>query len=252
MNLNIAYEIWKASGDYSLSQSSLRKYKFTHDHFLLDAYLKMRVFLAVQFTSGTMVKMITDHCNDASNFAKVEDYQPMIELLKAVDRLIDIMNGKRSKARNAELIDHPRHAYIEELFGILRLFEEWRVEAGKNKSRFITYQTYEDLKWMVLGLAATAGLYLKEDRSLAMHQGRSGSDCCEHFFSRMRSRNSNPNAQQAREMASNVSSNLGMLGDIVREVGGNSSSAPTEAVLGQELMMPLEQNANDRKRKRAT
>ena len=39
--------------------------------------------------------------------------------------------------------------------------------------------------WMVFGVAAVASLYLKEDGSLSMHQGRSGSDVCEHFFRRL-------------------------------------------------------------------
>ena len=59
MNLNQLYEMWKASGDADVvGGASVRLYKFTHDHFKLNAYLKMRVFLAVQIPSQTMITMI--------------------------------------------------------------------------------------------------------------------------------------------------------------------------------------------------
>ena len=63
---------------------------------------------------------------------------------------------------------------------------------------------------MVFGVAAHAALYLKTDGSNTMHQGRSGTDVCEHFFAMIRYMNSNPTMQQAREGASKVSSGIGM------------------------------------------
>ena len=36
--------------------------------------------------------------------------------------------------------------------------------------------------WLVFGVAAVAKTYLNPDKSIAMHQGRSGSDVYEHFF----------------------------------------------------------------------
>ena len=42
MELQTLYEIWLASGYADVTGgASLRKYKFTHDYFKLDAYLKM-------------------------------------------------------------------------------------------------------------------------------------------------------------------------------------------------------------------
>ena len=66
---------------------------------------------------------------------------------------------------------------------ILQLFKEW-----KDKSsifEFITPQTYEDLKWMVFGMAEVACTYLDSDKKEKIHQGRSGSDVCEHFLQRL-------------------------------------------------------------------
>ena len=80
-------------------------YKFTHDHFQLNSYLKMRVFLALQTTSQTTVKMIRDYCDDDSNSTAIKDYQPMIDLFLKVDRLVDIMNSS-TKKEGVELINH--------------------------------------------------------------------------------------------------------------------------------------------------
>ena len=53
----------------------------------------------------------------------------------------------------------------------------WRVY-----KKIITQYTYEDLVLMVFGVNAIASLYLTEDMGKTLHQGRSGSDACEHFL----------------------------------------------------------------------
>ena len=208
--LEIVFDIWQASGDSDVShRANVRKYRFTHDHFQLTTYLKMRVFLAIQIMSQMCIRMIRDVC-ETDNDYRLDDYKPMIELFDKVDRLVDIMNGA-SEPRNVENINEPRHKHVLELFGVLRLFEEWREECGGFNENFIAQQTWEDLVWMVFGVAGAA-CNLEDDGSLVMHQGRSGSDVCEHFFSQVRYINSNPNAQQAREGASALSGDLGMHG----------------------------------------
>ncbi|KAL7527937.1 hypothetical protein ACHAXR_003152, partial [Thalassiosira sp. AJA248-18] len=243
MKLGMLYEIWKASGDADLmGGAAVRLYKFTHDHFNLNSYSKMRVFLAVQVSSQTMIQMIKDHCDCVENLADIEEFAPIIELFDKVDRLVDIMNGsnqKKGKVRNVQLINHPKHGHISELFDILRVFEEWKNEVGGDTKKFITNYTYEDLVWMVFGVAATACLYLKEDGIDAMHQGRSGSDVCEHFFSMIRYINSNPTGQQAREGASTVSGGIGMYATSFKfDNKANAGGAPRHTA--EELMAPLE------------
>ena len=51
--------------------------------------------------------------------------------------------------------------------------------------KFITQESYEDLCWMVFGTAGVACTYLDKNWRLKMHQGRSGSDVCEHFFAKI-------------------------------------------------------------------
>ena len=127
MSLQTLYRIWKSSGDADVrSGAGIRKYKFTHDHFDLNSFLKMRVFLAMNVFSQTMKRMITDHCiRDPKD--QLEDFKPMIDLIDAVDRLVDIVNGiniSKGKFRNVQQIDCPMHPHILELFWILELFVE--------------------------------------------------------------------------------------------------------------------------------
>ena len=128
MDLETLYVIWKTSGDMDVDGGSkLRRYKFTHDHFDLNAFTKMRVFLAVQFASQTMIRMIRDYCDGRPG--ELPKFEPLLELLNAVDRLVDIMNGinkSKGEFRNVEPIDSPTHRHVRELLNILKLFVEWK------------------------------------------------------------------------------------------------------------------------------
>ena len=142
MELNMIHSMWLASGDSDVSRSAeVRKYKFTNEHFVLTSYSKMRVYLAMHVMSKTCIRLIQDYCAEESNLADLQDYQPMIDLFNAIDRLVDIMNGRKS--RGVEYLNNPRHEHIFELFAILRLFEEWKEECGGFNERFITQYTYE-------------------------------------------------------------------------------------------------------------
>ena len=50
MNLQMLNEVWQANGDADISVGLIRRYKFTHNHFNLNSYLKIRVFLAFQIS----------------------------------------------------------------------------------------------------------------------------------------------------------------------------------------------------------
>ena len=59
MSLELVYHIWLGCGDADVGGGAgVRRYMFTHDHFKLNAYLKVRVFLALQISSQTCIKMI--------------------------------------------------------------------------------------------------------------------------------------------------------------------------------------------------
>ncbi|KAL7455841.1 hypothetical protein ACHAWC_008195 [Mediolabrus comicus] len=245
INLRRIYNIWLASGDGDVATGAgIRRYNKTHDHFRLDSYLKMRVFLAVQIPSQNTIQMIRDYCNpehhDAGDEVEEEgEFENTIKIFDSVDRLVDIMNGtgyKNSKDKKVELMDKPNHRHIKELFDILRVFEDWKKDTKGFTYEYITRYTYEDLVWMIFGVAAIPVLYLKQDGSVKMHQGRSGSDVCEHFFAMIRYINQNPTMQQCREGASSISSDNIKSNLFTFKGGQNAAGAEREAA---DYMMPL-------------
>lgn len=136
------------------------------------------------------------------------EYRGMLKISDKMDRLEDICNArscneitKSQTARDTYKIDCPKHKHLTELFDILRLFEEWKMEAGGFNKHFITKQTYEDLQWTVYGIAGVAVEFLEEDGSKQFDQEVSGSDCCEHFFTSIKDDCSNPTLGQANQSA---------------------------------------------------
>ena len=205
-NLNMFKDIWEKMKSGVGGRNDVRVYKFGKEHFDLNSYNKMRVFLAVQIPSQTMIRMIKDYCKEYGDSdaeeADLESYEPVIEIFEKVDRLVDIINATR-RDLNVGYIDCPQHKHIFELFSVLQLFKEWKDQASGFE--FITRESWEDLQWMVFGLVGVACTYLDDDKKKKLHQGRSGSDVCEHIFAKIRQVNTNPNPQQCREITSKIS-----------------------------------------------
>lgn len=126
------------------------------------------------------------------------------------------------------------------------MFEDWKEEAGGFTDKFITRQTYEDLVWMVFGVAAIACTCLEEDESLVFHQGRSGSDPCEHFFAMIKNINPNPTLQQLRQCSSKcanfIKSNLFSF-----KGKNNAAGAPKDH---SDYMQPMMKRPNSKKQKK--
>jgi hypothetical protein len=232
MRLAMLKEIWEASESPG---SNLRKTRFSYDFFELDSYKKMRVFLATGFASNSMIDMIRDFCKAGNG--EIEEYEGWIELLSAVDRLVDICNAYGSdqittskRKRNATPLNKPRDEQVLELLKTLQLFERWKTECGGYNNKFITWQTHEDLRWLVFGIVGYAALYLKEDGSVVADQGRFGSDTMEHLFALIRAGNSNPNNQQANEELSRVGANNAVIeANMFRSRGTNTGGAQVAA-----------------------
>jgi hypothetical protein len=126
------------------------------------------------------------------------------------------------------------------------LIEEWKIKAGGFNENFLSKQTYEDLVWCVFGVAGVAGVNLKNDGTLKMHQGRSGSDCFEHFFSKLRGIHPNANLQQCREGASKLSGNNIRTQAFLKKGGGNVAGSTTTH---QELLTPMQKVLKPTKKK---
>ena len=102
---------------------------------------------------------------------------------------------------------------------------------------YMTRECYEDLSWMVFATVGVACAYLDEDKSKKMHQGRSGSDVCKHFFAKIRQVNSNPNPQQCREITSKISAQGAISSQDFMPKG--RQNAAKAAANKEELLAPL-------------
>lgn len=67
------------------------------------------------------------------------------------------------------------------------------------------------MRWLIFGIVGYAALYLKEDGSIVVDQGRFGSDTMEHLFALIRMGNSNPTQEQANAELSRVGANNAVL-----------------------------------------
>ena len=102
---------------------------------------------------------------------------------------------------------------------------------------YMTRECYEDLSWMVFATVGVACAYLDEDKSKKMHQGRSGSDVCEHFFAKIRQVNTNPTLQQTREISSKISGEGNIdAGAFMSKGGHNTAGVKQDAA---DLVAPL-------------
>ena len=102
---------------------------------------------------------------------------------------------------------------------------------------------------MAFGTAGVACTYLDADRSLVMHQGRSGSDVCEHFFAKIRQYNSNPTLGQAYGLTSKICAQGAVSATLFtggKRGGQNTSGAKREA---SELFEPLAKRSDFEKLK---
>ena len=88
------------------------------------------------------------------------------------------------------------------MLDILTWFAEWKgehiCEIELHPFRFIPSQSYQDLAWTVLGVVGFSTLYLKQDKTRVMDQGRAGSDCCEHHFGNCANNNVSGNLSDFR------------------------------------------------------
>jgi hypothetical protein len=121
MTLGMLKGIWEDIN--ARSNNSIHFHYLSQDHFPpKNANTRMRVHLAAQITSQTMIGLIERFDNGSCDSIK--------KLLGAVDRFINIMNAttmsNHGVHKDAHVLNHPYHAHIPELFKIASLFGEWK------------------------------------------------------------------------------------------------------------------------------
>ena len=80
MSLDKLYEIWECDGG---RMGDIRTNILTKDHFEKNSYSCMRVFLAVQVMSQSMLRLILRHAEKCDG---IDNYKGVIEIIKKVDR----------------------------------------------------------------------------------------------------------------------------------------------------------------------
>ena len=179
---------------------NIRTNILTDDHFNKNSYSRMRVHLAVQVVSNSMVRLIDDY---ADNCGGRDSYKSLKLMVSKIDRLVDIMNNtdvsNRGERKGCEILDSPDHFHIQELLDILIFFCKWKDEVGDDIDKYITWQSHEDLSWLIFSTIGLAQTYLKTDKSRRLCQRRSGTDDCEHEFAGTKLRNPKPTQNDMRK-----------------------------------------------------
>lgn len=193
--------------------------KLSIAHFRKDAHSRMRVPLAVQVLSNTMLSLVDAFCVREADANITREFTGMRELIKRVNRLVDICNcrGEIPNPAGAEpvppalAINSRDHPILQELASIKRFFTDWgKAVDSCPDSEFPTQQARENAKLasathkgvqrLILGIIGTAMCHLPENHShYALNPRRLQSDACEHEFSCVRfdATGGNPTMQNA-------------------------------------------------------
>jgi hypothetical protein len=206
LSLGDLQDVWLACR--KATENTVRTEHLSKDHFPpKNANTRMRVHLAAQITSQTMIELIDNYAPDPEKF----EGGAMTEVLNALDRFIDIINAKmenRGKHKGCHIINAPHHPHLKELIEIAKIFGEWKNE-NTGSSHFIPQSTYEDICWAVFGIVGMAKTYLFVDEKRKMNQAISGSDPCEHHFGNINDQNANANAGEMRSYSAKSTASRG-------------------------------------------
>jgi hypothetical protein len=196
MNLHMIKSVWEEyieSDHYRLPETAL-----AYAHFEKDQLMRMRVILAVQVMSNRMHEMLDEATQDMAqdNFKRVtgglypNQYKKLKELLKAMNRLVDIVNGKSVSREKMPITPDNGKTIQWELLEILDFFLKWYKANNKNgdmnKFNFLALDTWNGLQRMILGYVGLIHSRVINKKN-TIHPRATTSDSCEHYFSRARS-----------------------------------------------------------------
>jgi hypothetical protein len=103
LNLWMIQNCWEATDGRSLRMQDT---KLTMRHFVKDAFSRMKVYLATQVVSDSVVQMIKRALADDEADCHYDDWQytAIIELAAHVNNLVDIINGRGKKTDDAAAV----------------------------------------------------------------------------------------------------------------------------------------------------
>jgi hypothetical protein len=145
IDLRMLHYLWKITDD-ATGLCGVLQYHFSTDHFVKNSFSRIKVNLAVQITSQTMITMINENV-DGMEIVGLDNFSSMILVFDKLDRLVDIVNATRSsnksakRPKNCHDINSPSHPHLKELLNILEAFYDWRLEAGDDKDSSVPLAT---------------------------------------------------------------------------------------------------------------
>ena len=80
--------------------NKLRMTRLTNEHFHKNAHSCMRVHLAVQVLSMSVLNMLKAYCND--NIEKLQEYEQLMMIDEKMNTVVDIWNHSSSKTFKCE------------------------------------------------------------------------------------------------------------------------------------------------------
>lgn len=93
LSLEMVESMWERSGG---GIGVVRSSKHSTDHFNKNPNSRMLSYLAFQITSTSSVAMIREVLEQDVNEKEKEMYEPLLKFLALLDRVIDVMNAKKT------------------------------------------------------------------------------------------------------------------------------------------------------------
>ena len=148
-----------------------------------------------------------------------KNFEPLKPSIFHINSLVDIMNARKK----IDCLSSPNDEKLDTLLDVVKFFSEWKEQSGINKETFIPETTYEDLCWLYSSKLGICQTYLKNDKSLVLVTGLSGTDVCEHHFGHIRQGNIKPNALECKR-ATARGGDIGPISNIFTEKSNSNTS----------------------------
>lgn len=249
MCLEMIRDVWEAFGGGGMS--SLRFNKLTLEHFVKNAFNRMRVPLALQVISKSVADMLREAMR-TNLLPGAKALGSLIKICLKLDRLVDILNGAGQEKR-APIINSPHHDTLYEALDILGWFGDWKHDLEARELdleiNFLNSELWQDLSGMILSFVCTCRHHLTQFPESSVCQRRGQQDVVEHHFGHLRDAAGSGRAVTAWAACSGTAKAAGTR---IARAGGNCSA--TKEINNDPLpgVSRRKEKAAKRKKKRAS
>ena len=127
---------------------------------------------------------------------------------------------------------------------LVSIFSEWKNESGSNKNEFITMQSYKDLCQIVFTKVGVCTTYSKDDNSLLLVPGDSGSNVVEHNIGHIRQTNTKSSNLECKQETAR-GSDIGPINNMF-SINSKSNTSGSD-VYASEDFGPMKSKVNKKK-----